>query len=93
MTKIDYEIQVYCSHCGDPHYRTDCKLIPNWGYKCPECGGKCRVKPKYTWKNYIKKHPFVASGRKGRSEIHREIKEIGYKLEQEFIEKERSRLV
>ncbi len=56
MTDIDYITHVYCAHCGEKHKKTECKLIPNWGYKCPECGGKCRVKPKGTYTKYYKEH-------------------------------------
>ena len=70
---IDYDTHVYCSRCELTHLRSETKLIPNWGYKCNNCGNKCRVKPKYTSVNYNKKHPFIPSGRLGRSAIRQEI--------------------
>lgn len=71
---INYLTQVWCKHCGKKHDKTECKLIPNWGYKCPECGRKCRVKPKYSWKNYIKKHPYIPS--KSHITMKTEIKQL-----------------
>ena len=73
---INYDIEVYCSRCAVRHEKNNCKLIPNWGYQCPFCGNKCRVKPKYTCVNYNKQHPFESTGRRGRSEIRREIRAI-----------------
>ena len=71
--RIDYDTHVFCSTCEEPRLRLITQLIPNWGYKCPECGKKCRVKPKYTSTNYYKTHPFESSGRVGRSAIRQEI--------------------
>lgn len=56
---INYVTQVYCAHCGEKHDKTECKFIKNWGFKCPECGGKCRVKPKNPYSNYLKTHPYI----------------------------------
>ena len=74
MPSVNYEKQVWCTHCGDKHEKTECKFIPNWGFKCPYCGCKCRVKPKWSWKNYIKKHPYVPS--RSKQTMVTEIREI-----------------
>ena len=81
--RINYDTHVLCSRCELTHLRSETKLIPNWGYKCPKCGNKCRVKPKYTVKNYLKNHPFEPTGRLGRSAIRREILAIAQAKELE----------
>lgn len=70
--RLDYNIQVFCSHCGEPRYKTDCKFIPNWGFKCPFCGCKCRNKAVVTKQRYQKLHPYV----KQTGKPHQYVKEI-----------------
>ena len=77
VMRIQYDTHVFCSRCEIQYLRATTKLIPNWGYKCEKCGNKCRVKPKYQIKNYLKNHPFEGTNRRGRSAIHREIIELG----------------
>ena len=48
MPRVDYSTHVWCTHCGEKRPIIKCKFVVNYGYKCPECGWKCRTKSRYT---------------------------------------------
>ena len=73
--RVDYNQELYCSHCEDKFPIEDCKLIPKYGYRCPECGRKCRKKAHYNYKMRQILHPYIPTGHKGEY-IVTEIKKI-----------------
>ena len=56
---INYDIEVWCHKCSEKHQRSDCEFRPKFGWKCPDCGNKCRSKPKYNKENKDKLHPYI----------------------------------
>lgn len=68
---VDYDTHVWCSHCGVKHFKAVTEFISNWGYKCPDCGRKCRVKAK----DINKTNPYKPSSNKP-YQLVREIKSI-----------------
>ena len=44
MVNVVYSNEVFCKHCSEKHLISECKLIPNFGYQCPECGRRCRTR-------------------------------------------------
>ncbi len=51
---IDYDLEVWCKQCSEPHLRSECEFRPRFGWKCPECGNKCRDKAKN-----VKRYPYI----------------------------------
>lgn len=70
--RVNYDTEVWCKHCGEKRSKTECKLIPNWGCKCPECKRKCRVKAYYKINREL--HPYIP--RRTYRYMHKEIKEL-----------------
>ena len=57
MPRVDYNTYVWCRHCGEKRLIIKCKFVVNYGYKCPECGWKCRSKARYTINREL--HPYI----------------------------------
>lgn len=55
VRRIYYDIEVLCRHCDEVHPRDKVKVIPNWGWQCPDCGRKCRTKVSYNRERWLEK--------------------------------------
>ena len=76
MTRIDWNIQVYCKHCGEAQYKIDCKTIDNYTFRCPDCNRICRNQPSPTKVRRYQKYIYVKQYGKPHQYV-KEIRELG----------------
>ena len=55
MSRVNYDLEVFCSGCEQKYLKETVEFKYGYGYKCPDCGIKCRYKARDAGQTYVSK--------------------------------------